>query len=172
MVRCPVLVRGDAGPGIGGRPASAGRSDRLRDRGHGLLARGSRRDAGPLPGAGRCRDAKRRPARGAADAGRGAAAMTATEPLPVPTAPPLPEGLDTPCLVVDLDVVDANARRMADGAAARGVALRPHVKTHKSVALARLQLDRGAVGITVGTLGEAEVMVDGGIEDVFVGYPI
>jgi D-serine deaminase-like pyridoxal phosphate-dependent protein len=98
--------------------------------------------------------------------------MTATEPLRVPVAPRLPDGLDTPCLVVDLDVVDANVRRIADGAAARGVALRPHIKTHKSVALARLQLDGGAVGITVGTLGEAEVMVDGAIEDVFIGYPI
>ncbi|HEX5012898.1 MAG TPA: alanine racemase [Candidatus Limnocylindrales bacterium] len=98
--------------------------------------------------------------------------MTATEPLPAPIAPPLPDRLDTPCLVVDLDVVEANARRMADGATARGVSLRPHIKTHKSVALARLQLDAGAVGITVGTLGEAEVMVDGGIDDVFIGYPI
>jgi D-serine deaminase-like pyridoxal phosphate-dependent protein len=100
--------------------------------------------------------------------------MTATEPASVPTplAPPLPSGLDTPCLVVDLDVVDANARRMADGAADRGVRLRPHVKTHKSVALARLQLDAGATGITVGTLGEGEAMVDGGIDDVFVGYPV
>ena len=100
--------------------------------------------------------------------------MTAAEPVPVPLplAPALPAGLDTPCLVVDLDVVGANARRMAEGAAARGVALRPHIKTHKSVALARLQLDAGAVGVTVGTLGEAEVMVGGGIDDVFVGYPI
>ncbi|HET9346294.1 MAG TPA: alanine racemase [Candidatus Limnocylindrales bacterium] len=91
---------------------------------------------------------------------------------PGPVAPRLPAGLDTPCLVVDLDVAEANARRMADGAAARGVALRPHVKTHKSVALARLQLDAGAAGLTVGTLGEAEAMVDGGMDDVFVGYPV
>jgi D-serine deaminase-like pyridoxal phosphate-dependent protein len=91
---------------------------------------------------------------------------------PVPQPPQLPVGLDTPCLVVDLDVVDANARRMAEGAAARGVDLRPHVKTHKSVALARLQLDTGAIGITVGTIGEAEAMVDGGIDEVFIGYPV
>jgi D-serine deaminase-like pyridoxal phosphate-dependent protein len=98
--------------------------------------------------------------------------MTTLDRSPVPVAPALPPGLDTPCLVVDLGMVERNAGRMADGAASRGVALRPHVKTHKSVALARLQLDAGAVGITVGTLGEAEVMVDGGIDDVFVGYPI
>jgi D-serine deaminase-like pyridoxal phosphate-dependent protein len=90
----------------------------------------------------------------------------------VPEAPRLPDDLETPCLVVDLDVAEANARRMADGAAARGVLLRPHIKTHKSVALARMQLDHGAAGITVGTLGEAEVMADGGIDDLFVGYPV
>jgi D-serine deaminase-like pyridoxal phosphate-dependent protein len=90
----------------------------------------------------------------------------------VPIAPAIPAGLDTPCLVVDLDVVEVNARRMAEGAASRGVLLRPHVKTHKSVALARRQLDHGAVGITVGTIGEAEAMVDGGIDDVFIGYPV
>jgi D-serine deaminase-like pyridoxal phosphate-dependent protein len=102
--------------------------------------------------------------------------VTTTEPTaaptPLPRAPKIPDGLDTPCLVVDLDAAEANARRMADGAAARGVALRPHVKTHKSVALARLQLDHGAVGITVGTIGEAEAMVDGGIAEVFIGYPV
>jgi D-serine deaminase-like pyridoxal phosphate-dependent protein len=98
--------------------------------------------------------------------------MTTTKPAPMPLAPAIPAGLDTPCLVVDLDLVEANARRMADGAAARGVALRPHVKTHKSVSLARLQLDHGTVGITVGTIGEGEVMADGGIDEVFIGYPV
>lgn len=91
---------------------------------------------------------------------------------PVPAAFALPPGLDTPCLVVDLDRAEANAKRMGDGAAERGVAIRPHIKTHKSVALARLQLDAGAAGITVGTLGEAEVMAAGGIHDIFIGYPV
>jgi D-serine deaminase-like pyridoxal phosphate-dependent protein len=85
---------------------------------------------------------------------------------------PLPDDLDTPCVVVDLDVVTRNATRMAEAMAARGVALRPHFKTHKSVRLARLQLDAGARGITAGTLGEAEVLVAAGIEDVFVAYPL
>lgn len=91
---------------------------------------------------------------------------------PFLTSTSLPPGLDTPCLVVDLDRAAANARRVGEGAAERGVALRPHVKTHKSVGLARLQLDTGAVGITVGTLGEAEVMAAGGIGDIFIGYPV
>ena len=82
-------------------------------------------------------------------------------------------GLDTPCLVVDLDVAAANARRMAEGAAARGVALRPHVKTHKSVRLARAaaRCRRGRRSPSA-RIGEAEAMVDGGIDDVFIGYPV
>ena len=89
-----------------------------------------------------------------------------------PAAPPLPEGLDTPALVIDLDVVERNARRLGDALAAKGIALRPHAKTHKSVALARLQLAAGARGITVGNLGEAEVFAAGGIDDIFIAYPI
>jgi len=89
-----------------------------------------------------------------------------------PIAPLLPDGLDTPALVIDLDVVERNARRMAAAVAERGVGLRPHVKTHKSVALARLQMDAGATGITVGTLGEAEVMADGGLTDIFLAYTV
>lgn len=90
----------------------------------------------------------------------------------IPVAPPLPPGLDTPCLVIDLDIVDANARRMASAMNGLAMALRPHIKTHKSVALARVQLDAGAVGVTVGTLGEAEVMAEGGIPDILIAYPL
>jgi D-serine deaminase-like pyridoxal phosphate-dependent protein len=96
-----------------------------------------------------------------------------TAPAGIPVVPPvLPAGLDTPCLVVDLGVVEANARRLAGQLDARGVRLRPHVKTHKSIGLARIQLEAGASGITVGNLGEAEVMAGGGIDDIFVAYPI
>lgn len=87
-------------------------------------------------------------------------------------APALPAGVETPCLVIDIDVVEANARRMAEVVAARGVALRPHTKTHKSVRLAQIQLAAGAGGITVGTLGEAEAMAAGGIDDIFIAYPL
>jgi D-serine deaminase-like pyridoxal phosphate-dependent protein len=89
-----------------------------------------------------------------------------------PVAPLLPPGLDTPALVIDIDIVERNAERMAAAVRARGVSLRPHVKTHKSITIARLQLDAGASGITVGTLGEAEVMADGGISDIFIAYPV
>jgi D-serine deaminase-like pyridoxal phosphate-dependent protein len=86
--------------------------------------------------------------------------------------PDLPAGLQTPCLVVDLDVVERNARRLQDDLDRRGVRLRPHIKTHKSVALARLQLESGASGLTVGTLGEAEVMAAAGLNDLFLAYPL
>jgi D-serine deaminase-like pyridoxal phosphate-dependent protein len=90
----------------------------------------------------------------------------------VPEAPALPDGLDTPAIVIDLDIVERNARRLGDALAARGIALRPHAKTHKSVALARLQLETGSRGITVGNLGEAEVFAAGGIDDIFIAYPV
>jgi len=80
--------------------------------------------------------------------------------------------LDTPALLVDLDRVDANIARMAAIMRERGVALRPHAKTHKSIAVARRQIAAGAVGLTVATIGEAEVFADGGIEDLFIAYPV
>ncbi len=80
--------------------------------------------------------------------------------------------LDTPCLTVDLDLTERNVARMADVAAAHNVDLRPHVKTHKTPALAHLQLAAGAVGITVAKLGEAEVFADAGCDDVLVAYQI
>ena len=73
----------------------------------------------------------------------------------------LPEGLEafeTPVAVVDLDRAAANARRVATYAAEHGLAWRPHVKTHKSRRMARLQLEAGAKGLTVATPREAEVM--------------
>ena len=80
--------------------------------------------------------------------------------------------LDTPALVVDLDALERNLDRMASTARAAGVALRPHVKTHKSVTIARMQLERGAVGICVQTVSEAEALVEGGIRDVFVANEV
>src|SRR5204863_455723 len=71
------------------------------------------------------------------------------------TFPALPGGLDTPRVVVDLARVAANIERLQVEMDRRGIALRPHAKTHKSVAVARMQLGAGAGGITVGTLGEA-----------------
>jgi D-serine deaminase-like pyridoxal phosphate-dependent protein len=80
--------------------------------------------------------------------------------------------LDTPSLLFDLDVVERNAREMASLASEAGVALRPHTKTHKSPEIAALQRDAGSSGITVAKLGEAEVMVGAGFDDVLIAYPL
>jgi len=80
--------------------------------------------------------------------------------------------LDTPALVVDVDVMEGNLAAMAEGARRRGVALRPHIKTHKSPWIAHRQLAHGAVGVTAAKLGEAQVMADAGITDILVAYPI
>lgn len=80
--------------------------------------------------------------------------------------------LDTPALWVDLDIMEANLDRMARYAAAHGLALRPHIKTHKIPELARLQLMRGARGVTSAKVTEAQVMADAGVEDILLAYPI
>ena len=77
--------------------------------------------------------------------------------------------LDTPALYVDVDVLERNISRMQEQCRAWGVALRPHVKTHKIAEIAQMQLDAGAIGITVAKLGEAEVLPG---DDVLVAYPL
>ena len=82
------------------------------------------------------------------------------------------EELETPALVVDLGIMERNIQRMAALARQAGVGLRPHAKTHKSPWIAHQQLRAGAIGITVAKLGEAEVMVEAGITDILLAYPI
>lgn len=80
--------------------------------------------------------------------------------------------LDTPAMLVDLQIVRANIERAAKQARRAGLALRPHIKTHKSPWIAGLQRDAGATGLCVATVGEAEVMASHGFDDITVGYPI
>ncbi|HET7513190.1 MAG TPA: alanine racemase [Gaiella sp.] len=80
--------------------------------------------------------------------------------------------LDTPVAVVDLDRLDRNLERWQAYCDAAGLANRPHVKTHRSVEIARRQVALGAVGITCQKLGEAEVMADAGLTDILVPYNI
>jgi D-serine deaminase-like pyridoxal phosphate-dependent protein len=80
--------------------------------------------------------------------------------------------LNTPVLVVDRDALDRNIARMADHARARGIALRPHAKTHKSVDVARRQIAAGAIGVCCAKLGEAEVLADGGIGGILLTSPV
>jgi D-serine deaminase-like pyridoxal phosphate-dependent protein len=81
-------------------------------------------------------------------------------------------GLDTPVLTADLDAVERNIARMQAYCDEHGIALRPHIKTHKLPELARKQLEAGARGITCQKLGEAEVMADAGIEDILISFPL
>ena len=78
----------------------------------------------------------------------------------------------TPCSVIDLDIVKTNILRAQQICDAAGVANRPHIKTHKSPFLAKMQLKAGASGITCQKLGEAEVMADAGVHDILIATNI
>ena len=80
--------------------------------------------------------------------------------------------LVTPALVLDLDAFERNLAAMTAYAREKGIALRPHVKTHKSVEIARRQIAAGARGVSAATLGEAAVMVEGGIPGVLITSPV
>ncbi|MFC0410669.1 alanine racemase [Roseomonas elaeocarpi] len=82
------------------------------------------------------------------------------------------EDLETPVPVVELPVMERNLQRMQDYCDRHGIKLRPHIKTHKMPELARRQVELGAVGITCQKLGEAEVMADAGLDDIFISYPL
>ena len=81
-------------------------------------------------------------------------------------------GIETPALLLHLDVVEQNLRCMAERARALGVALRPHAKTHKCVELGRRQVAAGARGLTVATLVEAAVFARAGITDITWAFPL
>lgn len=78
----------------------------------------------------------------------------------------------TPYLRIDTDRLHANLSRVAAAARAAGVDLRPHAKTHKSAQIARRQMEAGAVGLTVATIGEAEAFADAGVRDLFIALPL
>src|SRR4029453_1068170 len=80
--------------------------------------------------------------------------------------------LETPVPVVDLDRMEANITRLQTYLDEHKIANRPHIKTHKIPAIARLQVDGGAVGITCQKVSEAEVMADAGFSDIFIPYNI
>ncbi len=82
------------------------------------------------------------------------------------------DDLPTPCLLIEKARLERNLRRMQQRADAQGVALRPHVKTHKSPQIARRQREQGARGITVATPAEAEVFAEAGFGDVRVAYTV
>jgi 3-hydroxy-D-aspartate aldolase len=92
-------------------------------------------------------------------------------PAPAEIGMPLDE-VDTPALLLDLDVFERNMDKLAKATAASGIRLRPHAKTHKCPSIARAQIARGAVGVCCQKVGEAEAMVAGGVQDVYVSNEI
>jgi D-serine deaminase-like pyridoxal phosphate-dependent protein len=80
--------------------------------------------------------------------------------------------LDTPALVLNLDVLEQNIRNMAEHCARLGIPLRAHTKTHKTPQIAHMQLAAGSKGIVCQKLGDAEVMVKAGIRDILIPYNI
>jgi D-serine deaminase-like pyridoxal phosphate-dependent protein len=80
--------------------------------------------------------------------------------------------IDTPALVVDLDIMDRNLCRVAEYAKSHGLRLRPHTKTHKSTRIGRRQLESGAAGLTVAKVSEAEVMLGAAPDDLLIAFPI
>ena len=80
--------------------------------------------------------------------------------------------LDTPAILIDLDIMERNLRRVADYSRQHGLRLRPHTKTHKIPALGERQLALGAAGLTVAKSTEAEVMLAAGPVDLLVAYPV
>lgn len=82
------------------------------------------------------------------------------------------ESLDTPALVIDLDLLERNIERIANVCKQAGVSWRPHCKTHKSGDLAKLLIEKGAIGVTCSKLSEAVAMADAGITDILIANQI
>jgi D-serine deaminase-like pyridoxal phosphate-dependent protein len=84
----------------------------------------------------------------------------------------IPLEVDTPDILIDLDILERNITRMAAAVREKGLALRPHAKTHKIAEIAARQMAAGAAGLTVATIGEAEVFAAAGVDDLFIAYPL
>lgn len=80
--------------------------------------------------------------------------------------------LDTPALLIDLDCMEDNLNRMATYCREKNIGLRPHIKTHKTLGLAKRQIKLGACGVTVAKIGEAEIMSEGEIDGILLAYPV
>ncbi len=90
--------------------------------------------------------------------------------MTTPLAAQIARDYGTPALVIDMDRVERNIARIQTVCDNAGVANRPHIKTHKSPYLAKMQIAAGAKGITCQKLGEAEIMVDAGIDNILISY--
>src|ERR1044072_6529030 len=82
------------------------------------------------------------------------------------------DALDTPAVVVDLDVLERNVRSRARFAADTGVSLRPHAKSHKTISIAQRQIDAGAVALAVAQLDEADAFLAAGFDDLLIANEV
>ena len=80
--------------------------------------------------------------------------------------------IDTPAVVIDLDLVQRNIETMERHLEGTGVHVRPHVKHHKTPGIALMQIEAGAPGVTCAKVGEAEAMVEGGVGDVLIANQV
>src|SRR6201994_4957112 len=90
--------------------------------------------------------------------------------MTTPLAAKIAREYGTPVAVIDMDKVERNIARVQKTVEAAGVANRPHIKTHKSPMLAKMQIAAGAKGITCQKIGEAEVMAEAGIDNILISY--
>ncbi len=79
--------------------------------------------------------------------------------------------LDTPAVLIDLNTLEANIKEMSKLAAEAGIRLRPHVKVHENVSIAKMQIERGACGVEAGVTAQAEAMAEQGIDDIVIAHP-
>lgn len=85
----------------------------------------------------------------------------------------LPEkSIPTPALVLDADIFEKNIKTMMDYLSSKGVSIRPHTKTHKTPMIARLQMNSGAIGLCCATIGEAEAMVNAGLDHILIANQV
>jgi D-serine deaminase-like pyridoxal phosphate-dependent protein len=82
------------------------------------------------------------------------------------------EELVTPALLIDKERLENNIKNMADKAQKNDVSLRPHIKTHKCIEIGKIQVEHGASGITVATIGEANVFAKEGFDDITIAFPV
>ena len=87
-------------------------------------------------------------------------------------APAFKSDLDTPCLILDLDILETNLQKMQTIANKAGKSLRPHAKTHKCSALAKKQIEAGAIGVCAAKLSEAEALTVAGVEAILITGPV
>ena len=98
--------------------------------------------------------------------------MTSSFPDPYELTGKSVEDIDTPSLVIDLDAMSRNLARMVEFAKKHNIRWRPHAKLHKSIALAKLQIAAGAVGVCVQKTSEAEIMAAGGVHDIYISNEV